>query len=168
MMEKKQYVQVFNLIFLSLMLTACGFHLRQPANLPAEYRSVYIDGQGGSFGKELSELLGYSTATIVQARSDADVIIHIISDKKGTRTLSLSRGGKSTEQELTRVVLYELLDKEGVVLLPEQKLEMVRNYFNDQTAVIGKSNEESQIYREMNRQMAGRLLRQVRAVLEEK
>jgi LPS-assembly lipoprotein len=167
MMQKKQYVQVFNLIFLSLLLTACGFHLRQPADLPAEYQSVYVDGQG-SFGSKLSELLGYSSATVVKTRSDADVIIHIISDKKETRTLSLSRGGKSTEQELTRVILYELLDAESVVLLPEQKLEMVRNYYNDQTGVIGKSNEEALIYQEMDRQMAGRLLRQVRVVLEAK
>ncbi len=167
MMQKKQCLQVVNLIFLSLLLTACGFHLRGAANLPDGYQSVYIDGQG-PFGTQLGELLSYSNATVVKARSDADVIIHIISDNKQRRDLSLSRGGKSTELELTRVILYELLDAEGIVLLPEQKLEMVRNYYNDQTGVIGKGNEEAQIYQEMNRQMAGRLLRQIRVVLEAK
>jgi LPS-assembly lipoprotein len=169
MQNKKQLLLGFNLIFLSLILTACGFHLRSSVDLPAAYRSVYIDSAAGEgiLKRELTEQLGYSNGSVVALRSEADSVIHILDENKETRTLSLSRGGKSTELELTYRVQYELLDKEGNVLLEAQKLEMVCNYFNDQTDVLGKSNEESLIFKEMQRQVADSLLRRIRAVLAE-
>ncbi|RLA23922.1 MAG: lipoprotein B transmembrane [Gammaproteobacteria bacterium] len=167
MQKKKHFLLGFNLIVLSLLLTACGFHLRGPVELPLEYRSVYVEEKGGLglLKRELTEQLGYSTAAVAVEKAKADVIIRILSESRDTRTLSLSRGGKSIQLELTYLVHFDVLDSEGNVLLADQKLEMVRDYYNDQTDVIGKSNEQALIYKEMESRMANLLLRRVRAVL---
>ncbi len=161
------FLRTLNLICLSLLLTACGFHLRSSVEFPVAYRTVFIEETGGRglLRQELIEQLGYSGVSIVDKKTDAGLVIHILSEKKDTRTLSLSRGGKSTELELTYRVRYELIGKEDEKLLAEQELELVRNYFNDQTDVIGKSNEESLIFAEMKRLMADSLLRRARTVL---
>lgn len=167
MQSKYRFRLGLNLILLTCLVTACGFHLRGSVDFPEAFRAVYIEQQSGLgiLRGELTEQLSYSNSAIVESRSEADVVIRILGEERNTRTLSLSRAGKSTELELTYEVRYELLDREGNRLLSEQKLEMVRNYFNDQTDVIGKSNEESLIFKEMQRQTANSLLRRVRAVL---
>lgn len=167
MQRNRAFLRKINLIFLSLLLTACGFHLRGSIDFPVAYRTVYIEEAGATRGlkQALVEQLNFSDVSIAANKSDAGLVIHILSEKKKVRRLSLSRGGKSTERELTFRVSYELINKEGEKLLVEQELGLVRNYFNDQTDVIGKSNEESLIFTEMKRLMADTLLRRVRAVL---
>ena len=48
-------IRLLSLLLAALALTACGFHLRQNANLPAAMQRVHLDAHGGSnFQRQLT------------------------------------------------------------------------------------------------------------------
>jgi outer membrane lipopolysaccharide assembly protein LptE/RlpB len=54
------------------------------------------------------------------------------------------------------------------LLLADQDITIKRDYFNDQTAILGKSNEESVIRTEMYRQAVSSIMGRVSLAMENK
>jgi len=82
------------------------------------------------------------------------------------RVLSLSSSGRANEYEIIYTLNFNFLDAEGMMLSEKQKIEISKDYFNDQEEVLGKNNEEQVIREEMYRTAVQSIVNRARVVLE--
>lgn len=139
----------------------CGWQLRGVADLPPEMAQVYVEGlsRRSRFVQDLNENLSFSGGGVTADRESAGVILNVFDEQFERRVVSLSEQGKANEYELAYRIRFELQKPDGKTLLPAQIIEIVRAYFNPQVEVIGKSEEEAEIRREMYKEAVRTLLR---------
>ncbi len=152
---------------LSGVFYACGFHLRSSVELPEGMRSVYADGftPGSPFLTYLGQKLQRGDGELTQSRQDARVVLKALNEQFLRREVSLSQTGKANSYELTYILTYNLQDPAGDAILAQQTISVIREYFNPQVDVIGKSEEENVIRKEMYREAVRNLLSRVEIAL---
>lgn len=152
---------------LSSVLGACGFHLRSAVELPEGMNSIYAQGfsPGSPFPSYLSQHLKQSNGTVTANREDAGVVLNAVNEQFNRREVSLSETGKANMYELSYILTYDLRDPAGDPLLASQTITVVRDYFNPQVEVIGKSTEEGVIRKEMYQEAVRNLLRTLEVAL---
>lgn len=142
--------------FMALLLTACGFHLRGDVKLAAALNKVYIEGADpyDPLVRELTRSLTTTGAAVVEDSKQATAILQILNNSGSRRVLSVSSAGKVSEYELYQILEFKVRDAAGRELLAPQRLEITRDYLFDKQDVLGKSNEEEMLRRDMRRDLA--------------
>lgn len=151
---------------LALLLSACGYHLRGAIQLPENMKSVYVEGSSGALLDQFKQAMKSSSSTLSSSRTGAGIVIKIANEEFNRRSLSLSSSGKSNEFELEYRMDYEFTNAKDALLMEKQTVDIRREYYNDQTVVIAKENEENVIRNEMYQQAVQAILNRARAVLE--
>ncbi len=146
-------------------LTACGFHLRGPLEMPSGLKSVYLEGGSGMFRDQFKRVMEASSVQVTDSPVNAGLIVHIFKEDNKRQILSLSSGGAANEFELDYSVEYEILDANNKVLLARESFDTKREYFNNQQAVIAKDNEEMTIRDEMYQQAVRGIVNRTRVAL---
>lgn len=166
----KSLIIRFTVLTVSLIVltaTSCGFSLRGAFDLPPEMQSLVIEGISGNgqIGTELRKSLTFSGGKLVNDRESASAVLNVLEESLDRREISLSNTGKANEFQLTYTLIYEVLNSDGKQVLPRETIEIVRDYFNDQIDVIGKSLEEDQIRAEIYKDAARTLIRRTSVAL---
>ena len=146
-------------------LTACGFHLRGPLEMPSGLKSVYLEGGSEMFRDQFKRVMETSSVQVTNSPANAGLIVHILNEDNKRRILSLSSGGAANEFELDYSVEYEVLDANNKVLLARESFDTKREYFNNQQAIIAKDNEEMTIRDEMYQQAVRGIVNRTRVAL---
>lgn len=160
--------QIKNIFLLTLILltSACGYQLRGSIDLPEGLKSIYLQGASAQLRKTIQKTLKSSGGQLVENIEQAGLVVQIIKEKMDRRVLSLSSTGRASEYEIIYTLDYNLLDTEGKTLSKMQKIEINKNYFNNQEQVLGKDNEERVIKEEMYRRAVQTIVNRSRVVLE--
>ena len=150
-----------------MMLQGCGFQLRSGSPLPSGIGPVYIKGLGqyDNLRKELSFLLQESAASVSDTPQGSASTLAITELKRDRRTLSVDANGDVAEYELREGVTFELTGRNGETLVAAQSLNAVRPYINSEDRVLGKQQEENDLRADMQRDLAGRIIRRLHAQL---
>ncbi len=164
-MKKNLLIVLLGLVVLTQV--ACGFRMRGTSELPPEMKQVFVYGIAPSseFSRTLSDTLLTSGGRISEGRLGAGVVLHVIDERHDKREIALSNRGKANEYELYYELVFELHSPAGEVILPRQTVEVVRDYFNPQIAVIAKSEEEAVIWQEMYQSAVRTLIQRARGKL---
>ncbi len=161
------YTRQIALFFLfTITLTACGFHPRGAYQLPIELKQVYLEGGSPALREQMRQQLNQSSSELAPSRETASIVIKLFDENFQRRGVSLSERGKTNEYELIYRVEYELATPKDAVLLERQPLEIRRDYYNDQQAILARDNEETTLRSEMAQQTVRTLLNQARFALE--
>ncbi|MGR9115484.1 MAG: LPS-assembly lipoprotein LptE [Gammaproteobacteria bacterium] len=160
MLSRKSIALVF-----VLLLGSCGYHLRGAVDLPEQLRKVYLANASSSLREQFTKSLKSSSGQVVGSSAQAGMVVNILNERMDRRVLSLSNTGKANEFELNYSLDFQLLDATGAVLLDRQTIEINRDYFNDQEAIIAKTNEEAVIRSEMYQQAVRAIVDRARAHL---
>jgi LPS-assembly lipoprotein len=155
-------------IIIALLTTACGYHLRGSYGLPANVKTIFLQGGSPALREQLITVLKSSSGQLTESPEKADIVIRVFSDDIDRRVLSLSQRGRSNEIELAGHLEYELLDAKNEVLVAREPIEFRREYFNDQQDVIAKGNEETVIRNEMYQQAVKAIINRGRAAMAAK
>lgn len=150
----------------ALLVSACGYHLRGAIALPVAMKNIYLEGGSGQLRDQFKQMVTASGGQLANSRQGAGLVVRILNEENNRRTLSLSSRGKSNEFELYYRVEYELANEGNAVLMERQPIEIRREYYNDQEAVLAKENEEKGIRDEMYQQAARTIVNRARVVLE--
>jgi LPS-assembly lipoprotein len=148
---------------LAAALAGCGFHLRGEIPGTAAEKTIYVAGLGrtnplyGNFAQALS----YSGGILAQKPADARAVVNIASARHLRRPITLSAQGRANTFDLILRVVYQIQTPKGEVLVPQQELEIRRDYFNDQSSPLGQGEEEALMRQEMEKEAAQTLLRRV-------
>jgi len=149
------YLAVGFTVVLLLTLSACGFHLRGDVNLDARLGKIYIQGADryDPLVRELTQSLAATGAVVVEESKDATAVLQILKNSGSRRVLSVSSAGKVREYELYQTLEFKVGDTAGVELMAPQRLELTRAYLFDKEDVLGKSNEEEMLRRDLRRDL---------------
>ena len=155
---------------LTLLLSACGFHLVGNRPLPEELKSVYINVLA-PFRVSEPPLESYLRSSLlrrggqVQGKADAAVTVIRLSDLKEARTvLSLGPDGKALEYQLTTSVHYQV-SRDGKQLLPPDELSVSRDYSFNAQQVLAKEAEEARLRDFIQNELAELLLLRLETTL---
>ncbi len=142
---------------LSLM-TACGFHLRGAAHVPAEKQNVTLQSISAS-----SELLDSLKRTLryngINQISNAPQQIVIVSSRYKRRAASLSSRSEVDEYELSLAVSFHLADQEGNPTTSDIRLQQERVYTYNRNAAAASAEQERLLKQELHDAMAQSILR---------
>lgn len=148
------------------LLTACGYHLRGSIALPEQMKTMYVFGASSALHTETQQLLRSSKSQLVKSPNEAGVVIKILKEDIRNRVLSVGTTGKSSEMELSYYLRFQFYDKKEQPMMDEQVIELTREFFNDQTAILAKENEEIQIRKEIYKQAARMMIARAQIAVE--
>ncbi|HYR05776.1 MAG TPA: LPS assembly lipoprotein LptE, partial [Gallionella sp.] len=93
-------LRMLALLLTTLMLTACGFHLRGQAGLP--FGTLYLDAANSNTPliADLRRNLEASNVKLVNTAEQADVVLNIVSEIPEKQILTLGGSGRVSEYQL--------------------------------------------------------------------
>ena len=150
----------------TLLLTACGFHLRGQNTLELPFQTLYIqsDNVYTPFIAELKRAVQAAGAQITDTPDEAQLTLYIVAEKMDKKILSLSGAGRVREYQLKLYVRYQLVDNKGSVPIPTSEIQLQRIMTYDDSQVIAKQQEEALLYKDMEQDAASQILRRMTAI----
>jgi LPS-assembly lipoprotein len=148
---------------ITLLLTACGFHMRGYTALPDSLQRVAIEPNNPylPLQSELSEMLRYSGATVVTAAQQPTSILYIKSERFRTEDTSIGADGRVREKSYIYAIVYELKTPKGATLMGPETLSTERIVEFDPNAVLSQTSEEHIIRNELRTDITNQLMRRL-------
>ncbi|GMM83487.1 LPS assembly lipoprotein LptE [Pseudoalteromonas sp. MTN2-4] len=144
-----------------VLLSGCGFHLKQASYLPKELQTLHLSGDDSK--SELFSLLRKdlitSQVTISDNRSKQVPELHLYRDSLTRQTLSLFRNGQVAQYELAYSVSYRVT-RPGLEPV-DKEFEIYRNYQDDPDNALAKAKELDIILNELRKQASKRIVREL-------
>lgn len=144
------------------MLSGCGFHLQDKAELPAEMQQTYLAVQHpySRLATRLGTLLEQNGVQVVSSPKDV-AILEIPMNRMRKEIQSIGDNARVREYQLRLTVNFRLLDKDGTELIPMQNLELARVYgFNEQD-ILSAEREDEYLRQEISDTVASMILRRI-------
>jgi len=154
---------LLTVIVLSLLSQGCGWRLRGQIDLPPGMEKTFLSGVDfySELGVEIQARLQGAGAGLVQDKSAATAILHIVTNKIEKRVLSIDSSGRAGEYELSYLLVFRLMDQHGAVLVNDQTVTTLRELRFDPNNVLSTGDEEERLRKDMLqfsvRQMLNRL-----------
>ena len=159
------------LALLLSLLAGCGFHLRDALLLPADLGPLRVVARDADSPLVLGlrDALRRAGATVVDPAAavpagEDDATLRIVSERWGDTPISIDQFGRSQEFTLRYAVIFRLQRADGTDLVPQQAIELARDYVSVPTQSIGTEGEREILAREMRREMVTSILRRIDAV----
>jgi LPS-assembly lipoprotein len=165
-MEWRVLIKKSVILIMALLLSACGYHLRGALQLPAGMKYVYLEGGSPELRGQFMRAMQISSVPVASSPETAGMIVKIFDEDSQRRVLSLGSGGTANDFELGYRFEYEIVDSKNKVLSARQPVEIKREYYNNQLAIIAKDNEELVIRNEMYQQAVRTIVNHARVALE--
>lgn len=150
----------------ALLLSACGFHLRNSLTLPSDLGAVRVVAPDpySPLSEAMAQALERAGATPA-AEGAADVAtLQISTERWGDTPISIDARGRAQEYSLRYAVVFDLKRASGETLVPPQTIELSRDYVAPPIDGIGTTSEREMLAREMRRDMVASMLRRIDAV----
>lgn len=161
----------FLIAILALALTACGFHLRNALTLPSDLGPVRVVSHDpySPLAQSLSRALDRAGAPAIAdpdaPTPDAGIAtLNLLSEKWADTPISVDQFGRAQEFTLRHAVVFDLRRADRSVLVPQQAIELGRDYVAPPTNSLGRSSERELLVRELRQEMVAAILRRIDAV----
>lgn len=156
------------LMLVLLSLGACGFHLREAIALPDAMQELRIEVADpfSPMGQELGRALQGIGAELHDDAASKVTVLRVLGDSLNTLPLSVGGSARVQEYQVVHRVEFEVLDKDGKVLLPRESIERRRDYRFDASQALGAAAEDELARRELRRETLAALLRRIEVMRE--
>lgn len=148
-------------VVLTLLLAACGWHLRGPVvlhNLPA----LAISGGSNALRYPLMNSL---TDSGVVVSSTADITLHLLRESWDKRTVAVDTQGRVAALELTYHLLWRL-EKDGKPITATRTISLISNVNQDPVNATAASDELELSQQSMRQDAIWQLQRQLQSTSE--
>ena len=131
-----------------LALAGCGFELKHAAEL--HFDSIALTGFAprSPLALELRTALERSTA-IKEAPAQAQVVLQALSEQRLRRAVAFTASGQVRDIQLRSVFRYRAQTPAERELIPDSRIELMREMTFVESAALGKEQEEQDVFREM-------------------
>ena len=153
---------------LALALSACGFHLRNALSLPANLGPGRVSSPDpySPLAESLADALQRAGAVPATPEMGAKVAtLQLMSERWADTPIAIDEVGRAQEFSLRYAVIFTLQDAAGRQLVPQQAVELSRDYIAPPADSIGRTSERELLVREVRREMSAAILRRVDAAL---
>ncbi|UXI69918.1 LPS assembly lipoprotein LptE [Tahibacter amnicola] len=153
------------LVCFALALAACGFHLREQANVPDALRTVYLEiaDPGSRLHRDLPGALERAGAKVLEAPAPEAATLRIPVSSLGPEPLSVGSTARVREYTMRYRVEFDAVDAAGAVVIQRQQIELSRDYTFDETQALGVAAQEEELRRQLERDMVQAILRRIEA-----
>jgi LPS-assembly lipoprotein len=145
----------------ALSVVSCGFQLRGDPALGV--KALHVSANGGStVATDIRRSLGTSSTRLVATPAAAEAHLRILQEARDKSVHTITGAGRVYEHQLKLTVRYEL-EKPGQEerVIPPTEVEARRLITYNEAAPIAKEAEEALLFKDMQVELAGRILRQV-------
>ena len=144
------------LAFVTGLAGGCGFQLRR-WDVGSAFQSVRINaGRGVDLDRDLSQALESAGVAISE---DADVIVSLTNQRAERRSAATTRTGRTAEYELSLQVQFAIAGADGEEIAAARVLRSERVVRLDQDHIVGSSEEQALVEREMRADLVQRMMR---------
>jgi LPS-assembly lipoprotein len=150
---------------LTAVLAGCGFQLRRPPALA--FRSIALTGfrPHSPLADELRLNLGASpTTVVVEAPSQAQVVLEALTDVRERSVVASTASGEVRELQIRTRLHFRLHTPAGKELIAPTELVLSRDISYKESLALAKEQEEALLYRTMQSDIVGQVLRRLAAV----
>ena len=159
-------------VLVALLLAGCGFHLRDKLALPEGTAPVQVVST-----TPFSELVtvlernlrnaGAAVAPRGHVATEADPVarLDILSERWGDLPIAIDAQGRAQEFSLRYAAIFTFRLADGRELLPQQVVELSRDYVSPPEDATGTSTEREILADELRREMAASILRRIDGVV---
>lgn len=167
--ERARYAGHFRstVVLLSLCLSACGFQLRDAAELPPEMAktNLQIRGEYSTLARRLRVLLTQSGVELV-GPDQALAFLEVPVNQVVTDVLTIGDNARVREYRITHRVEFRLVDSAGKELVPMQSLRQAREISFDEQEILGASREQEYLQQDLANSLARLILRRLEGASE--
>ena len=164
------------LVLTLALLAGCGFHLRNKIALPADLGPVRISSSSKSYSAlvtSLSRGLQAAGATLAAPIGEEDTVapgtdvatLRVVSERWGDLPIAVDQFGRSQEYTLRYAVVFVFKRADGTDLVPQQVVELSRDYVSQPDNATGTTTEREVLADELRREMAASILRRIDGVV---
>lgn len=142
----------------TLLLASCGFQLRgEPAT---GLKTLYVPG--GGVAQEIRRTLARGPTRVTATAREAEAHLRILAENREKTVHTITGSGRVYEFQLTLVVRYEMTmaGREIPAIAPSESVAR-RIITYSEAAPTAKDVEEQDLFRDMQVEIADRILRQV-------
>lgn len=152
----------FMLLVAVLGLSACGFHLRGMGGTdrPLPFTTIHVVGDNSTLTGPLTQVLKRNQTIQVVGAAQAEASLHVLSEDSKREVLTINRGG-SVNEYLYRFTATAQLHKNGVPYGQPMNVVVRRTMDYTDRDVLGKEDEEGQLWQEMRMDAAEQLVRRL-------
>ncbi len=151
------------LLVLAMSLSACGFHLRENVKLPASIQKVHIATGVGDFQRMLARALEVAGVDVQDEGGPGIAELRVPVATFTTDTLTAGGYSRITEYAVHYQVQFSVMDASGNMVIPNQRIDMQREYSYDATNTIGNASQVTEIQRSLNEDMVQAILFRLQA-----
>lgn len=158
-------------LVLAATLAGCGFHLRNKLTLPDDTPAVKVESsvRYSELVKLLERGMRAAGTTVVGAdQADADgafARLQVRSERWGDLPIAIDAEGRAQEFSLRYAVVFVFHRHDGSVLVPEQVIEISRDYVSPPQDATGTTTEREILADELRREMSASILRRIDSVV---
>ena len=123
-------------------------------------KSIHVPG--GGVAQEIRRSLAGSPTKVLATPKDAEAVLRVLSENREKTVQTVTSAGRVYEFQLMLAVRYELVvPGREVPVIPATEAIARRLITYSESAPIAKENEEQLLFRDMQIELADRILRQV-------
>ena len=158
--------------FLLLALAGCGFHLRDKLALPEDTPPVHVVSTTpfSELVTTLERSLRNAGARVIgqeQMQDDPTATVarlEILSERWGDLPIAIDHQGRAQEFSLRYAAIFVFRQADGTELVPQQVVELSRDYVSPPEDATGTSTEREILANELRRELAASILRRIDSV----
>ncbi len=159
-----KHICLFSLLLCVAVVPACGFRLSDAGeSLPAVMQKTGLSGASGDLYRELRQGFSAAGASLHEGAIDG-AGLRILAERFDKDILSVDVAGKVLEYGLFYTLEFDVAGADGMVMVEPQRLSLRRDYSYVDGDVYGTSRQEQLLRDQMRREMAGLMLRRIRAL----
>jgi len=154
------YPRLLALLMVTLLLSACGFHLRGQVPMPFETIYLQTTNPNTPFIRELRRNLEARQVKLMNAADQAELVLEIVSEFSEKQVLSLGGDGRVNEFRLFYRVSLRAYDPQKD-WIPAEEIALRSDFSYDDTKVLAKEAEEALLYQSMRSDMVQQIMRRL-------
>lgn len=154
---------ILPLLMFTLLLAACGFHLRGQGGFAFPFQTLFIlsPNANAPFIVDLKRAVQLYNVKLVDSSENAQLTLHIVSETMSKQILSLSDAGRVREYQLNYRISLRAYDIKLDEWVPADEIVLQRYLSYDNTQVLAKEMEETLLYQDMRKDAIQQILRRL-------
>ena len=146
-------------ICLALLVSACGFQIREDAELPPEMAKtrMVIESENSVLARRVRVLLAQSGVTFVGA-DQATAFLEIPVNNVQTEVLTIGDNARVREYRVSHTVRFRLTDANGKEIIPWQTMRQAREISFDEQEILATSREQEYLKQDLAESLSRQLV----------
>lgn len=141
---------LLTMLSLGLLCSACGFQLREDAELPPEMAQtrMVIEDENSTLARRVRVLLEQTGVQFVGS-NQATAFLEIPLNSVVTEVLTIGDNARVREYRITHTVRFRVTDTEGKDIIPLQTMRQAREISFDEQEILATSREQEYLKQDL-------------------